>query len=82
MDGKKMEHFSQIEIQVQIGSLRQIELLSKESSLQLMNDENYKYIYSFPYALAFQIVCSNERGKIYALLSALSPFLLLKIIPF
>lgn len=84
-----MEHFSQIERQVQIGSLRQIELLSKESSLQLMNDENYKYIYSFPTALelfpnktawgigyilfGYQIVCSSEGGKIYALLSAPEP---------
>lgn len=84
-----MEHFSQAERQVQIGSLRQIELLNKESSSQLMNDENYKYIYSFPNALelfpnktawgigyilfGYQIVCSTERGKIYALLSAPEP---------
>lgn len=84
-----MEHFSQIERQVQIGSLRQIELLNKESSSQLMNDENYKYIYCFPTALelfpnktawgigyilfGYQIICSSEGGKIYALFSAPEP---------
>ena len=84
-----MEYFTQIERQVQIGSSRQIELLNKESSLQLMNDENYKYIYSFTNALAlfpnktawgigfilygYMIVCSTEGCKIYALLSAPEP---------
>ena len=84
-----MEQFSQIERQVQIGSLQQIELLNKESSSQLMNDENYKYIYSFPIALelfpnktawvigfilfGYQIICSTEGGKIYALISELEP---------
>lgn len=89
MDSKKKEHLSQAERQVQIGSLRQIELLSRESSLQLMNDKNYKYIYTYSIALelfpnntvwgigfilfGYMIVCSSEGGKIYALLSAPEP---------
>lgn len=84
-----MEHFSQIERQVQTGSLRQIELLSKESSLQLMTNDNLNYIYSFPNTLelfpnntawgigfilyGYMIVCSTEGSKIYALLSAPEP---------
>ncbi len=84
-----MEHFTQIERQVQIGSSRQIILLNKESSLQLMTKDNLNYIYSFPNALelfhnctawgigyilyGYMIVCSTEGVKIIALLSAPEP---------
>lgn len=98
MDSKKMEHTSQIERQVQIGSLRQMELLNKESTLQLMNDENYKYSYSFPNALAsfldktawgFGYILSGiklsvevKEAKSTQSFKYLSQFLLLKITPF